>query len=228
MTTPIIGAPELVAAQAIPETTVNEIARYLEQGALWFGKIKDRDLATPPGSPADGDAYIVAASPTGAWAGQAGKIAFRVSTAWDFITPTEGMAVYIADEDAAFVYDGSAFVSLTGGTYTDTDAREAIHAAPTVISGTSHTATLANSYGYLSFTNGSAITFTIPPQADVAWADGVTIAWEQAGAGVITITAGAGVTINSRGGLVASAGQFAVGQLKRTALNTWTLIGDVA
>lgn len=126
MTTPIIGAPELVSAQAVPETTVNEIARYLEQGALWFGKIKDRDLATPPGSPADGDAYIVAGSPTGAWAGQAGKIAFYVSTAWDFITPTEGMAIYVADENAPFVYDGAAFVGLggaaSGGTFEQTIA----------------------------------------------------------------------------------------------------------
>jgi hypothetical protein len=124
--------------------------------------------------------------------------------------------------------DAEVAAAIAAAAYTDAQARAAIHAAPTVISGTSHTATLANSYGYLSFTNGSAITFTIPPQASVAWADGVTIAWEQSGAGVITITAGAGVTINSRGGLVASAGQFAVGQLKRTALNTWTLIGDVA
>mgnify|MGYP000573712686 CR=1 FL=1 len=50
-TTPVLGATDLVSAQAIPETTVNEMVRRIEQGAAWF-QFKDRDLATPPGSPA--------------------------------------------------------------------------------------------------------------------------------------------------------------------------------
>jgi hypothetical protein len=68
MTTPRLGAPELVVGQAVPETTVNEQIRYIESGAGHF-IFKDRDLATPPGSPADGDCYLVASSPTGAWTG---------------------------------------------------------------------------------------------------------------------------------------------------------------
>jgi len=74
-TSPRLGYNELVAAQAAPESVVNEMGRYLEQGANLF-TIKDRDLTAPPGSPADGDCYIVAASPTGAWSGKAGKITF--------------------------------------------------------------------------------------------------------------------------------------------------------
>lgn len=116
--TPILGAPEFVSAQALPEVTGNEQARYLEQGARHF-VFKDRDLATPPGSPADGDAYLVASSPTGDWASNVGDIAFYMSTAWEFISPAEGMTAWINDEDLLIGYDGSGWVSLalSGGGY---------------------------------------------------------------------------------------------------------------
>jgi hypothetical protein len=38
--------------------------------------------ATPPSSPNDGDAYLVASSPTGLWAGQAFKLAFSLGSVW--------------------------------------------------------------------------------------------------------------------------------------------------
>lgn len=119
MTTPRLGAPELTAGQAVPETTVNEQIRYVEQGAGHFS-IKDRDLATPPGSPADGDRYIVAASPTGAWTGHAGDIAFRLNTAWSFIEVTEGMSFWVEDENAFIVATSpSTFSTLASGNPTE-------------------------------------------------------------------------------------------------------------
>jgi hypothetical protein len=47
---------------------------------------------TPPGSPSDGDVYIIGAAPTGAWAGKAGKVASWSANdgAWDFYTPKNG------------------------------------------------------------------------------------------------------------------------------------------
>jgi hypothetical protein len=108
MTTPRLGAPELTEGQATPETTVNEIVRYLEQGAMHFSLI-DRDLATPPGSPGDGDRYLVAASPTGAWTGHAGDIAFYMGTEWKFIEVVEGMTAYLGDEDVLLFRSGSAW-----------------------------------------------------------------------------------------------------------------------
>jgi hypothetical protein len=109
MATPRLGAPELVSAQAIPETTVNEAVRYLEQGASFF-IVKDKDIDDPPGAPADGDAYIVhTASPTGAWTGWGGRIAIRVNTAWEDITPIEGMFAYVQDENKLYYYNGAAW-----------------------------------------------------------------------------------------------------------------------
>jgi hypothetical protein len=121
MTTPRLGAPELVSGQATPETTVNEQIRYMESGAGHF-IFKDRDLSTPPGSPADGDCYLVKATGTGAWAGHDGAIAFRLNTAWVFITACEGFTAWVNDEDVLIGYDGAAWnvLSSPSGTYIPT------------------------------------------------------------------------------------------------------------
>ncbi len=96
------------SAQAQKEITVNtalcRIDAILNVGA------KDKDLATPPGSPAAGDVYIVAASPTGAWAGQAKAIAY-FDQSWKFIAPNEGMTLWVNDENLLYSYDGSAWAT---------------------------------------------------------------------------------------------------------------------
>lgn len=115
-TSPRLGFTDLVAAQAIPETTVNEIGRRVEQGASYF-IVKDKDLATPPGSPTDGDAYIVAGSPTGVWTGHTGKIAFYMNTAWEIVTPIEGTRAYAQDESITYEYSGAAWVSAAAASY---------------------------------------------------------------------------------------------------------------
>jgi hypothetical protein len=54
-------------------------------------------LATPPGSPTPGDAYLIAASPTGSWTGQAGKIAEYTAAGWAIMTPPDGHGVSLPD-----------------------------------------------------------------------------------------------------------------------------------
>ena len=76
-----------------------------------------RALNTPPGSPTNGDRYHVGASPTGAWSGQAGKIAVRRAGAWVFYTPKEGwLLTSQADAGKLYKYQGSAFVEVGSGT----------------------------------------------------------------------------------------------------------------
>ncbi len=72
----------------------------------------DRDLATPPGSPANGDRYLVAAGGTGDWSGQDGDIAVRVAGAWEFYTPTAGQLAYVLDEALLLAFNGSAWVAV--------------------------------------------------------------------------------------------------------------------
>jgi hypothetical protein len=118
MTTPRLGAPELATSQTNKEETVNEQIRYLESAAGHF-IFKDRDLSTPPVSPADGDCYLVKATGTGTWAGQDGKVAYFLNTAWVFITPREGFTAWVNDEDVFIGYDGAAWnvIASPSGVY---------------------------------------------------------------------------------------------------------------
>jgi hypothetical protein len=94
-------------------------------------------------------------------------------------------------------------------------------------SGTSYTAVLGDAGTYIQFTNGSSITFTIPPNSSVAFPIGTVIEMEQNGAGALTLAPGSGVTINSRGADLTLAGQYAVAAVKKVATNIWTLAGDL-
>ncbi len=100
-------------AQAQKEVTMN--AALIRIDAVLNAGAKDKDLATPPGSPLEGDVYIVAASATGAWVGQSGKIAYY-NQSWKFITPLEGMTLWVNDEDIRYTYNGTAWVQTVGST----------------------------------------------------------------------------------------------------------------
>ncbi len=108
---PNLTLPYIIAAQAQKHVTHNEAIRALD--ALVQLMVLDKDLASPPGSPADGNRYIVAASPTGAWAGQAGKVAAYQDGAWAFFTPREGWLAWVADEDKVYAHNGTAWAELT-------------------------------------------------------------------------------------------------------------------
>ncbi len=109
--TPNLGLPYIMAAQSQKHVTHNEAIRALD--AVVQLAVLDRDLAAPPVSPAEGDRYIVAASPTGDWDGQAGNVAAFQDGAWAFFTPNEGWIAWIADEDVAVVWSSSNWTALT-------------------------------------------------------------------------------------------------------------------
>ncbi|MBY0354712.1 MAG: DUF2793 domain-containing protein [Rickettsiales bacterium] len=102
--TPHTLATLVETAQAQKEVTVNEALVRLD--ALLNTGVIDRDLATPPASPAQGDVYIVAASPTGLWAGKATQIAY-FDQVWRFIPARAGVCVWLNDEQALCRFSGS-------------------------------------------------------------------------------------------------------------------------
>ena len=61
-------------SQAQKHVTHNEALTLLD--TLCQASVIDKDLTTPPGSPAEGDCYIVAATGTGAWTGSASSPTF--------------------------------------------------------------------------------------------------------------------------------------------------------
>ena len=117
-TTPNLSLPYIMAAQAQKHVTHNEAIRTLD--AILQLAVLDRDLAAPPASPVDGNRYIVAASPTGAWTGQAGRIAAYQDGAWAFFTAREGWLAWIADENALAAFDGTAWIAAAGGSVNPT------------------------------------------------------------------------------------------------------------
>lgn len=94
--------------------------------------------------------------------------------------------------------------------------------------GTTYTPALTDADRYIQLNNAGAITLTVPSDTTTALPIGTTITFEQTGAGTVTFTADSGVTLNSRGAVVATAGQFSVASIIKTAANTFTLTGDLA
>jgi len=92
------------------QATMNANLRKLT--TLTQAVAKDKDQATPPGSPTTGDTYIVAASPTGAWSGHATAVTVWDGTAWVFYAPSKGWRIYVDDEDADYRFDGASWVIL--------------------------------------------------------------------------------------------------------------------
>ena len=101
-----LGFTFIEQSQSQKEVTAN--AAFTALDALMNTGAVDKDLATPPGSPTAGDVYIVAGSPTGAWSGKAGYVAYY-DQAWKFILPKEGMQLWVRDEDRFYVWNGSAW-----------------------------------------------------------------------------------------------------------------------
>jgi hypothetical protein len=76
--------------------------------------VKDQNLTSPPGSPANSDRYIIPASATGAWTGQTSKIAEWNGSVWELYIPQIGWTCYVDDEQKVYSWNGSAWVR-TGG-----------------------------------------------------------------------------------------------------------------
>jgi hypothetical protein len=97
------------------------------QQALIQGNVKgglNPVINTPPGSPVNGDTYIVGPAPTGLWLGQANAVAYwavdpqdgpsitpNIATgAWEFYAPLAGWLVYDTITTAAWRYNGTIWV----------------------------------------------------------------------------------------------------------------------
>lgn len=106
--TPHLALPYIEVGQSQKETTHNEALNRLD--VLVQGAVINATTTAPPVSPAEGDAYIVAGSATGDWAGHDGEIAAYFS-GWVFLAPEEGWRVHNQDDGATWVYDGAVWTA---------------------------------------------------------------------------------------------------------------------
>lgn len=94
--------------------------------------------------------------------------------------------------------------------------------------GTTYTTVLADDGKLLTCSNAASIAVTIPPNSSVAYGIGTQINIAQLGAGQVTITAGAGVTLNSAGAKLKLSAQYAVATCVKTDTNTWFVVGNLS
>lgn len=128
--------PLLFAGQSQKEVSVNEA--LLAADALLHPAI-EAVLASPPAAPTSGQCWLVGSGATGAFAGQADRIAAWSEGGWRFHAPREGMRAYDIAAAAYRLYAGGTWrltsspTSPTGGSVVDSQARAAIAAMLTAL-----------------------------------------------------------------------------------------------
>ena len=164
---PHLLLPYIQAAQAQKHVTHNEALRLLD--AVVQLSVLDRDLTSPPASPADGDRYIVASGATGLWAGWDLNVTTWVDGVWMRLVPRPGWLVWIADEAVAAVWTGTIW-KLVGvpqdvsdaifSLVNDTDpTKRAVFSLSGITTTTTRTFTLPNTSSELAILAGTQ-TFT--------------------------------------------------------------------
>lgn len=74
-------------------------SRYKTDALVMPEAVISATVAAPPGAPDFGDAYLVAAGATGAWAGHEDEIAIFTARGWRFRTKQIGALVFVRDEE---------------------------------------------------------------------------------------------------------------------------------
>jgi hypothetical protein len=154
-------------------------------------------------------------------------------------SPTEGQACWLNDTNELQIYDGSwkplldtDTISVSSGNYTITGALTATGTTTTYLnlitdSSTTRTPALTDASAYILTTHGTGITVTLPQDSDVAFPVGTTIYFERNGSGTLTFAAGAGATVNSKGGTLTCADRYTTVAAVKIAADIWTLIGNI-
>lgn len=117
-----LSLPYIQPSQAQKHVTHNEAVSLLD--AVVQLSVISRTTAAPPGSPAVTARYVVAPGASGAWAGQAGRLAAWAEGGWSFLVPRRGWIAWVEDEEALIVHDGTGWTlalaaSLAGGAITE-------------------------------------------------------------------------------------------------------------
>ena len=99
--------PLIAVGQAQKEVTHNEAIAAIDR--LLHPVAETAVLAVPPSDPQPGRGWIVAAGPTGAWAGRADQLAVWTPGGWRFAVPQPGMLVWVSDRGLPARWTGTAW-----------------------------------------------------------------------------------------------------------------------
>ncbi|MFN3834319.1 MAG: DUF2793 domain-containing protein [Glycocaulis sp.] len=114
-TTPRLGLPWLMPAQAQKHVTMNEALRRLD--GIVQATAQSRTTALEPASPAEGEGWILPAEAGGPhWDGFApGDLVIWQDAGWTRHIPRQGWQVWVVDEGQLAVFDGEAWQAAGGG-----------------------------------------------------------------------------------------------------------------
>lgn len=112
-------------------TLGEELANLTEPFQEPKNSVKSRSVTVAPSSPAVGDRYIVPTDATGGWAEFGNAIATWINGAWKFETPTEGVSVWVDDDNKQVTFDGAAWVQTSGAGAISTQANKGMPAVNT-------------------------------------------------------------------------------------------------
>ncbi len=165
--------------------TENDLTLKLIDGILHLGVI-DKDLPTQPGSPTNGDRYILPAGATGAaWAGHDTEIAIFINNIWEFHVPKLAWLAFVQDEELVYFWNATAWILLN----TPASISNVVTALPG-----SGTLTMDLSTGVRNFatilTGAATLAFSNVP-AGVQTEISVKVVQDGVGGHVLTLPAGA-------------------------------------
>ena len=183
MTTPNESLPELPQNSAQISTTFNAAMQRID--ALMSLAVQSMSLTAPPAttSPDVGKCWIPATGATGAWNGQAGKIALCVGVnLWVFLTPRPFKKLYNIANGNEYRYIGTAWTAVVSPPSVETVAALPINSGgevPVDLSG--------SNYLTLNLTsNVTTWTFSNPPASGQA--KNILVVFKQDATGGRTVT----------------------------------------
>jgi hypothetical protein len=124
-------------------------------------------------------------------------------------TPLEGQLTYLSGSNVYQYYNGSAWTDLIS--------------TGSVSNKTANYTTASTDAGNTINSTGSAITVTVSNTLTA----GQRIDFVQTGSGQITFAAGSGVTLNSKGSKLKTAGQYSAASVLCLASGSYLLVGDL-
>jgi hypothetical protein len=116
---PLLSLPYLLPSQAQKHVTHNEALEILDASTQIA--VAGRTANAPPPGPVEGDRHLVGSAPTGAWAGQAGRLAVLTNGGWRFVAPQAGWLIWVEDEATLWLHDGATLILPLAGTLADGD-----------------------------------------------------------------------------------------------------------